>query len=172
MTIERIHPTTNPHNERESLNEWLDFHRATLLWKCEGLTEEQLKQPSVSPSRLTLLGLVRHMADVERSWFQRRFEAEDSPPIYYTEDKKNDDFDALDSVSVDDVFATFERECERSREIVAVARSLDDLNKNEELRDGERFSLRWIMTHMLEEYARHNGHADLLREVIDGSTGD
>ena len=168
----RISPLTEGLDEREILITWLDFHRATLLWKCEGLSDGQLKQRSVPPSNLTLLGLVRHMADVERSWFRIRFAGEDLPPLHYTDERPNDDFDDLDSVPVEEVFARFEAECQAAREIVASTRSLDDVNVGDYRRDGYKFSMRWILTHMIEEYARHNGHADLLREAIDGSTGD
>lgn len=109
MTVERIEPPLVA-GERDMLDAWLDFHRATLATKCDGLTDDQLRERAVPPSSLSLLGLVRHMGEVERSWFRR-------------------------------------------------------------VLGGKEFSLRWIMVHMVEEYARHNGHADLLRERIDGAVG-
>ena len=167
---DRIEPAPEGLGEREMLITWLDYHRATLLWKCEGLSDEELKRRSVPPSALSLLGLVRHMCEVERSWFRKRFAGEDVGYEYFTEEKLNDDFDDLDGAPVEEVFARFTDECERARRIVAATGSLDDTSVA--ARNGRKFSMRWILTHMIEEYARHNGHADLLREAIDGSTGD
>jgi uncharacterized damage-inducible protein DinB len=153
-------------DERTMLDAWLDYHRATLLWKCEGLSDEQLKRRSAEPSTLSLLGLVRHMTDVERGWFRRRIGREDrskAGPIYYSDERPDGDFDDLDDTDATEVFAAFSEEVERCR-AVAAGVSLDE-------RAGE-FSVRWIYVHMIEEYARHNGHADLLRERIDGATGD
>jgi hypothetical protein len=151
-------------DERRMLEAWLEFHRATLLWKCSGLSDSQLKLRSAPPSSLSLLGLVRHMTEVERSWFRRRIAGEDAPPLYYTEQRPDDDFDALDDTPVAAVFVAYREELGRCRSVLA-ARSLDD-------EVGGTNSVRWIVTHMIEEYARHNGHADLLREAIDGATGD
>ena len=146
------------------LEAWLEFHRATLLWKCSGLSDEQLKLRSAPPSSLSLLGLVRHMSEVERSWFRRRIGGEDAPPLYYTEARPDDDFDALDDTDVAAVLAAYRREMDLCRSALA-ARSFDEVV-------GGTTSVRWIVTHMIEEYARHNGHADLLREAIDGAKGD
>lgn len=168
---ESLQPATTGVDERETLKAWLDYHRATLAWKCEGLSDDQLRRRSVPPSTLTLLGLIRHMAEVERSWFRRRFVGEDAPPHFYTGANRDGDFDDLDSVPTEEAFAIWRAECDRAREIEAMADSLDQLSVGQEKERG-RFSLRWILTHMIEEYARHNGHADLLREAIDGSTGD
>jgi uncharacterized damage-inducible protein DinB len=168
--MERNEPrTTVP--EREMLEGWLDYHRATLEMKCEGLSPEQLRDPSVSPSSLTLLGLVRHMAEVERHWFRNIFGGEDAPPLFFTEEDPDGDFNDLESATPEQAMATWHGECDRAREIWAAA-SLDDVGKVRGSRTGEEFSMRWIMTHMVEEYARHNGHADLIREAIDGVTGD
>lgn len=156
--------------EMEMLTSWLEYHRMTLAWKCEDLTDEQLRMRAVPPSTMSLLGLVRHMADVERSWFRRALEAEDAPGIYYGKNNPDGDFDDVDSASTDEAFATWRAECDRAREIVAAASSPDDLGKSE--RDGQRVTLRWVLVHLIEEYARHNGHADLLRECIDGRVGD
>jgi uncharacterized damage-inducible protein DinB len=147
------------------LEAWLEFHRATLLWKCTGLSDEQLKLRSAPPSSLSLLGLVRHMTEVERSWFRRRIGGEDAPPLYYTEQRPDDDFDALDDTDVATVLAAYQRELDLCRSVLA-AHSLDEVVR------GGTTSVRWIVTHMIEEYARHNGHADLLREAIDGAKGD
>lgn len=154
-------------DERTTLDGWLDFHRRTLTWKCEGLTDEQLKQRSVPPSTMSLLGLVRHMSEVERGWFARHFGL-DQTYLYCTDDDPDGDFDDLDTADVAADLATFEREVALYRE-KAKEFDLDHRAPGSRNRD---FSLRWIYTHMIEEYARHNGHADLLREAIDGATGD
>ena len=157
-------------DERTSLVAYLDSHRATLEWKCSGLTDEQLRQRAVPPSALSLLGLVRHLTEVERGWFGTTFARRDMPPLYYSEpDNENGDFDDLDFPEVEEVFAVYRATCAESRKIVEEAGSLDDLGVRG---NGTDVTLRWIMLHMLEEYARHNGHADLLREQIDGTTGE
>ncbi len=153
--------------ERTMLDGWLDYHRTILLWKCEGLTDEQLRRRSVPPSQLSLLGLVRHMADVERGWFAD-FAQGGSTPLYYTDEQPDADFDAVAEADVAADLATLRREIETCRQLVA-DRNLDELETDAR---GRSISLRWIYTHMIEEYARHNGHADLLRECVDGATGD
>jgi uncharacterized damage-inducible protein DinB len=158
-------------DERDMLISWLDWHRATLALKCEGLSDDQLRERSVPPSTLSLLGLVRHMADVELGWFRQVYADEDVPDIYYTEEDRDADFNNVADADVAQAFAAWRAECEVARQIVAGAPSFDALSKRP-TRQGETMSLRWIMVHMIEEYARHNGHADLLRERIDGVTGD
>jgi hypothetical protein len=155
-------PFTGP--ERGILDGFLDWHRATLLWKCAGLTGEQLALASVPPSNLSLLGIVRHMADVERAWFRIRFCGEPLPRLYDYEDAA---FEHADPAGAEADFAAFTRECGLARQAVAGA-SLDD---EFTAASGRVLSLRWVYTHMIEEYARHNGHADLLRQRIDGATG-
>jgi len=156
--------------EREMLQAWLDFHRATLLSKCEGLDDDQLRLRSVQPSSLSLLGLVRHMTEVENSWFRRLLAGDDVPPLYCSDDDEDGDFDNVDDADVAGDLATHRDAVEHARQ-VATGHGLDDIAAR--LRHGEHeVSLRWIYVHMIEEYARHNGHADLLRESIDGSTGD
>jgi uncharacterized damage-inducible protein DinB len=152
--------------EREMLESWLDFHRATLLWKCAGLDDAQLKQRACPPSTLSLLGLVRHMNEVENGWFGRVVGEESS--VYSTEEWPDADLDDLDGADAAADFAAFEAQCARSRERAA-GRGLDDTFVG---RRGHTISLRWVYVHMIEEYARHNGHADLIRETIDGTTGD
>ena len=155
--------------ERENYDAWLEYHRATLLLKCEDLDGEALRARPVPTSLMSLHGLVRHMAEVERGWFQRTLAGADSPPLYYdAETNPEGDFEIPDGVSFADDVTVFERECQRSREIAA-AHGLDDTG----IRGGENaeVSLRWIYVHMIEEYARHNGHADLFREMLGGSTG-
>jgi len=153
--------------ERAMYQAWLDFHRGTLLWKCAGLTDEQLKTASVVPSRLTLLGLLRHMSEVERSWFRSRSAGLALPDLYCLEDDQDGDFDNVADAVVEQDLTTFRAECRAADEAVR-AKSLDDTFDG---RDGP-ISLRWVYVHMIEEYARHNGHADLLRERVDGATGD
>jgi uncharacterized damage-inducible protein DinB len=166
--MDRVTPSGTA-NEREMLEAWIDFHRATLSMKCEGLSPEDLRRRAVDPSTLSLLGLVRHMAEVERSWFRRVLLGEAAPPIWYTEEHRDREFE-VDDADVDEAFARWLEECEHSRQVVTGAESLDVISERE--RYGNPITLRWIMTHMIEEYARHNGHADLLRERIDGATGD
>ncbi len=170
MTIdERVEPQQVA-DERATLSGYLDYQRATLAMKCSRLTDDQLRERAVPPSKLSLLGLVRHLTEVERSWFVGRFARRDVQPLYYSDpDNVDGDFDDLDFPEVAQVFATFHEACEESRRIVAGAGSLDDLGVRG---NGSDVTLRWIMLHMLEEYARHNGHADLLRERIDGATGE
>jgi uncharacterized damage-inducible protein DinB len=168
MTVERIDPPLVA-QEREMLDTWLDFHRATLAVKCEDLTDDQLRARAVPPSSLSLLGLVRHMGEVERSWFRRVLGGEQAPPRYYSDENPDGDFDDVAGAGVAEAFGYWRDECAHARERVAAAPSLDVTGTG---RSGDRYSLRWIMVHMIEEYARHNGHADLLRERIDGAVGD
>jgi hypothetical protein len=154
-------------DERSMLDGWLDWHRQTLLKKCEGLTGELLAERAVPPSTLSLLGLVRHMAEVERWWFRRRYASEEVGPIYCPDESPDGDFDDVDPARVEADFATFIAECEAAR-AAAAGGSLEDVSPHPRWGD---VSLRWIYIHMIEEYARHNGHADLLRERIDGVTG-
>jgi hypothetical protein len=153
--------------EREMLDGWLDFHRATLLWKCAGLTDAQLKERSCPPSSMSLLGLVRHMTEVENGWFAGYLTGENHDR-YTSPDDPDGDFDQLDSAPTEEVFAAFHAECDRSRRVAAGV----DLEHTFVSRRGNTISLRWVYNHMIEEYARHNGHADLLRERIDGAVGD
>ena len=170
VAIERIDPpTTAP--EKETLEAYLDYHRATLLMKCEGLTAEELRTHSVPPSNLTLLGILRHLVEVEIDWFRNMFKGEGIEPIYFGEGRWNDDFDDLHGAEPEQVLERYRAACEGSRRVVSES-SLDEVSKMASDRTGRYFSLRWIMVHMIEEYARHNGHADLLREAIDGSTGE
>jgi uncharacterized damage-inducible protein DinB len=163
--VQRIDPDRVA-GERTMLEAWLDYHRATLLRKCADLTEEQLKRRPCEPSTLSLLGLVRHMTEVDSGWFAG-FTGEPQVPRYYSDERPNDDFDDLDSAPVDEVFAGFDEVCERSRHGVAGV-DLDEIRS----RPRGDYSLRWVYLHLIEEYARHNGHADLLRERIDGEVGD
>lgn len=149
------------------LTAWLDLHRSTLAMKCEGLSEVQLREQSVPPSNLSLLGLVRHMAEVERVWFRSTLGGEDPSLLWSVTGDRDASFKDVATAGTPEAFAAWRRECEHARNLVDAAPSLDVTG----VRRDRRFSLRWIMVHMIEEYARHNGHADLLRERIDGSTG-
>jgi len=153
--------------ERSMLEAWLEFHRTTLLLKCEGLDDARRKARPVASSKLSLHGLVRHMAEVERGWFRMTLlEDVDASPIWYDPAVEDSELVPLDDADWDSDVAEWQAECETSR-AAAASRELDDTGT----RDGEPCSLRWIYNHMIEEYARHNGHADLIRELVDGSVG-
>ncbi|MER6998959.1 DinB family protein [Streptomyces sp. NPDC000410] len=166
-TSERAAPATIA-GEREALEAWLDFQRETLALKCAGLDDKQLREASVPPSELSLLGLVRHMAEVERIWFRSVLDGEDVPPLYYSEADPDGEFHLTGEDTWEAAHTAWRAEIARARELVAT-RSLDDLTAGHHPRG--TFDLRWIYIHMIEEYARHNGHADLIRERIDGATG-
>ncbi|MBO4257953.1 DinB family protein [Streptomyces griseorubiginosus] len=170
MTTERREPATTA-DERSMLEGWLDYHRQTLAWKCEGLTDAQLRTAAVEPSELSLMGLVRHMAEVERGWFRSVLAGEDAGPIYYSDEDPDGEFHLTEADTWAEAHATWQAEIEAARGNAA-GFGLDDLSKGRHRRTGEQFNLRWIYTHMIEEYARHNGHADLIRERVDGATGD
>jgi hypothetical protein len=154
-------------DEREILTAYLDWHRETLALKCAGLDAAALNERAVPPSQLTLHGIVRHLAGCERWWFQIQFAGLDVPMLHYSDEWPDEDFERLDG-DFDAALAVWRAECDRSREITATA-SLDDTGIN--LRTGRPVSLRRILVHTLAEYARHAGHADLLRERLDGRTG-
>jgi uncharacterized damage-inducible protein DinB len=154
-------------DERAMLEGWLEYHRTTLVLKCEGLTDAGRKDRPVPTSALSLHGLVRHMAEVERNWFQRVLLVRpDTPSRWYDPAVEDSELVPLDDADWDTDLAAWYDECEAARRAAADHR-LDDTG----VRRGEPCSLRWIYTHMIEEYARHNGHADLLRELVDGEVG-
>src|SRR5215475_9010359 len=167
MTVERAEPPLVA-EERTMLEAWLEFHRGTLAVKCAGLTDGQLRERAVPPASLSLLGLVRHMAEGEHQWFTMVLGGEQIRYPYYTEDNPDADFDDVDSADVAEAFETWRSECAQARKRAAAAPSLDVTATHR----GREFSLRWIMIHLNEESPRHNGHADLLRERIDGTVGD
>ncbi len=156
-------------DERTTLNEFLRCQRLTLQLKCSGLDAEQLARRAVEPSAMSLLGLIRHMAEVERRWFRFRFARQDAPRRYQTEADPDADFTGAvpDPAVVEEALAAW-------REEIAFA---EHFTRDHELEyvgedsQGEPVSLRELLVHMIEEYARHNGHADLLRERIDGRVG-
>ena len=168
MTDDRVGPPLRG-DERETLRAFLDYHRATLAMKCEGLSDEQLRERSSPPSTLSLLGLVRHMAEVERTWFRRVMNAEQVGMVWSEE--VNDfqrAYDATGSTRAE-AFDAWAAEVEISRRVEREAASLDVTAH--QARWGEDVSLRLVMVHMIQEYARHNGHADFLREAVDGTAG-
>ncbi|MFH9982327.1 DinB family protein [Streptomyces sp. NPDC017179] len=171
MTTEQRQVPAQNASERAMLEGWLDFHRQTLAQKCEGLTDAQLRTKSAEPSELTLLGLVRHMAEVERHWFRAVLLMDAPGPVYCSEQDPDGDFHVTEADTWAEAYATWRSEIETARRNAA-GLGLDELSQGKSRRTGEPFNLRWIYTHMIEEYARHNGHADLLRERIDGATGD
>ncbi|HEY6538552.1 MAG TPA: DinB family protein [Candidatus Dormibacteraeota bacterium] len=158
-----VDPALNA-DERTTLAEFLEDQRRVLAWKCQGLSPAQLKEAAVPPSKLTLLGLLRHMAEVERSWFRRRLMGEEIERIWDT----GADFE-VGPADVAESFSRWEDEIERSR---AILRQLESLDVTFSTPDYPVISARSMVNHMIEEYSRHNGHADLIRERIDGATGD
>jgi uncharacterized damage-inducible protein DinB len=165
--VERVEPPLTG-GERETLRDYLDFHRATLALKCEGLSDEQLRRRAMPPSSLSLLGLVRHLAEVERSWFRRVVDGEDVPLVWSDDGDFQAAHDATGGTR-EEAFTAWRREVELARRIERAAPSLDVTGVDRTT--GEAYSLRLVMLHLIQEYARHNGHADLLREAIDGAVG-
>jgi uncharacterized damage-inducible protein DinB len=156
-------------SEAETLGGFLDFQRATLVWKLEGLDDGQLRRPMV-PSGTSLLGIVKHLAYVERSWFQGVWAGQEVS-FPWTKEDPDADWRVEPDETTGDVLALYDGECDRSREILAETASLDEVVEHPR-RQGWRMSRRWILAHMLEETARHVGHADILREQLDGTTGE
>jgi uncharacterized damage-inducible protein DinB len=164
----RVEPAQGRLGEREMLEGWLEFHRATLLLKAEGLSDEERKARPVATSKLSLHGLVRHMAEVERSWFCRvLLRQPDAPYIWYDPSNEDSDMAPLDGADWESDLRAWQQECGASRS-AAVGHGLDDAGVTSR---GNECSLRWIYVHMIEEYARHNGHADLIREMVDDAVG-
>ena len=163
----------DPVGEKATYVEYLANYRLTLGMKCDGLTPEQLATRSVPPSSMSLLGLVRHMAAVEHSWFQRVAQATGEDRLYRTDEDRDFDFNAAVGTQecVDDAFATWRGEVAKAEAWFAEVPE-SDLGRVLPIsgRD-ESVSIRDLVVHMVEEYARHCGHADLLRECIDGRTG-
>jgi uncharacterized damage-inducible protein DinB len=169
LSDERRHDPPFVADERSMLEAWLDWHRITLQLKCEGLSDDDRKRRPVETSKLSLHGLVRHMADVERNWFRRvLLDEQEVEPVFWRPGGDDDsELVPLDDAVWADDLAAWEAECEAAR-ATAARFDLDHCG----VRRGEPCSLRWIYNHMIEEYARHNGHADLLRELVDGAVGD
>ncbi|MGZ4444838.1 MAG: DinB family protein [Nocardioidaceae bacterium] len=167
MSSERIGPPVIA-DGREMLRSFLDFHRATLAMKCDGLSDEDLRKQSMPPSTLSLLGLVRHMAEVERTWFRKVINGEDLPLVWSDAGDYQVAYDAS-TATRSEAFDAWQAEVEHARRIEREAESLDVTGY--QARWEEDVSLRLVMHHLVHEYARHNGHADLLREGIDGVVG-
>lgn len=169
----RVEPAFDA-DERTMLSACLDYQRATLAWKASGLTQAQLAQ-TIASSSLTIAGLVNHIALVEDSWFTDRFAGLGDPErwagVDWDDDPEWEFRTALDDPP-EQLLAQYAESCERSRAVVAAAESLDARSVATDRQLGQHFTLRWILVHMIEETARHNGHVDLLRESIDGLTGE
>jgi len=165
---EIVEPALTGLDERAMLGGWLDTHRAVLVHKCTGLSDAQLRERAVPPSTLCLLGLLRHLSDVEAWWFVAVLAGEEPEPPDWSEDEDPDaDLNPPPDATLAGTLPAYLAACARSRTILAGLESLDVVG---DLR-GQPVSARWVATHMVEEYARHNGHADLLRERLDGATG-
>ena len=170
-------PGTDPRNsevgavgEKAVLAEYLDHYRMTLEMKCEGLDAEQLARRSVPPSSMSLLGLVRHLARVEHHWYRRALGGQlELPRLYRSEEDPDLDFNGAvaDDAVVADAWQSWRREVSHARDWYDSCESLDATFDYQ----GQQSEVRYIIVHMVEEYARHVGHADLLRECIDGRTG-
>jgi len=158
------YPERRNATEQEMLRDWLDWHRATFLRKCSGLDAAQLATRAVPPSNLSLLGLVRHMSDTELGWVRQTFRGEQVPDLYYRPDAPDADFEEAGPADAEEDFERYRSECR------AVDAALEGAGLDETFTFREKtISVRWMWQHLVEEYARHNGHADLIRETIDGS---
>ncbi len=157
-------------DERATLIEYLRAYRLTLEMKCADLDPQQMASRSVPPSDMSLLGLIRHMADVERGWFRRVMAGEDAPPLFRSDQARSNTWNGAvaDPVVVDEAWRAWRAEVANSEHFLLEAR---DLGLRGTSPDGRSLQLREVMVHMIEEYARHCGHADLLRERIDGRVG-
>lgn len=155
--------------ERPMLEQFLDFHRATVHLKVAGLSEADAWRRFV-PSLTSAAGIVKHLRYVEQSWFRTRLAGEPGLPVPWTDDNPDADFEQAEGDTLDGLLRAYAEQCERSRD-VAAGMKLDDTAKAPG-RDGRYTSLRWVLVHMIEETARHNGHLDLVREMIDGQTGE
>ena len=160
--IER-RPLNRAADERETLTQQLDFHRATLLHKMDGLGDEQLRQP-MTASGLSLLGLVKHLAGTEQGWFLKIFGGIDEPDLF----DPDAEFQVGPEETADELVGLYVRTCDRARDVVAEG-TLDDVVI---MPWGAPVNLRAILAHMIQETARHNGHADVIREELDGTTGE
>ncbi len=164
-------------DEATTLMGFLNYQRDTLRWKCSGLTEAQLATP-LEPTRMTLGGLLKHLAVVEAGWLNQTFAGGSVKPSWFDDLDQSDpdwSFVSADEASAEQLFRWFDESIAVSDGLVTEALAGPDglgTLSDEVLEDGQRFSLRWIICHLIEEYARHNGHADLLRQSIDGSTGE
>lgn len=169
----RQDPDARTTSERDALAQYLDYQRETILLKAEGLTKEQLAT-KLPTSDLTLAGIVYHLALVEESWLENRFLGLPDRPDWRDVDWDSDpdwEFRTALSLDPDDLRRRYRDACDRSRQATAAAASLDQLSVFVG-KDDWQFTLRWVLLHLIEETARHAGHADLLREAIDGTVGE
>jgi hypothetical protein len=167
MTAPEVPRTEPPRlgDERAMLDAWVDYYRATLLHKCAGLSGEQLAERSCPPSPMSLIGLVRHMVEMERAYAHRL--AEPKLPLYYcTDDNPEGDFESASAADAMADLARYTDHCARSREIMS------GLPLDSTFGRVEPYTVRWVYLYLIKEYARHLGHADLLRERVDGATGE
>ena len=171
--MERRQPDVDG-DERTMLEQYMDLHRATILWKAEGLTDEQLAMTTAA-SDLTLAGLLKHLALVEDHWFSHMLLGVDPEPLWRDVDWESDpdwEFRTARGEPATELATRYREACQASRAAVASVESLDAMSVRTSTRTGKPYTLRWIMLHMIAETARHNGHADLLREAIDGAKGE
>ncbi len=158
-------------DERTTLLGFLEHQRRFLARKAEGIAEEQARSATCPPSDLTMHGLIRHLSDVERGWAQRTFAGQKAVPLYYGESHpdgdEDGDFHPPSDATLADALDVWRREIETANSIYNAAVDLDQIDKGRGF-----YSLRWILVHLIEEYARHLGHADLIRQAIDGQTGE
>jgi uncharacterized damage-inducible protein DinB len=166
----RFTPGVELEGERATVLDYLRTYRLTMEMKCADLDADQLARRSVPPSTMSLLGLVRHMADVERNWFRRVMAQADAPPLYWSDEVADADWlgAVADQAVVDDAWRAWRAEVDFAEEFVAATA---DLGVKGIMRDKRPIELREVLVHMIEEYSRHCGHADLLRERIDGRIG-
>lgn len=163
-------------DELDTLNEFLDQYRAVLIAKASGLTDEQARSHAVEPSNLSILGLLRHMAEVERHWFRRILLNESEIPDFFAIEgvaigTADGDFQFPDTATLSEGIEVLLRATAESRTAIE-GKAPGDVSLATRPKTGEPVSLRWILIHMIEEYARHCGHADFLRERLDGKKGD
>lgn len=174
VTVARMRYDPDPAAaERDAIGQYLDYQRETILLKADGLDQEQLAR-TIPSSGLTLAGLLYHLALTEESWTEERFLGLPLREPWADVDWDTDpdwEFRTGATLDPEEVRQRYRDACDRSRAVAAKAASLDELSRVP-LRDGRRFSLRWMLLHLIEETARHAGHADLLREAIDGATGE
>ncbi|HEY1916321.1 MAG TPA: DinB family protein [Streptosporangiaceae bacterium] len=169
-TDPRYESGAEPEGEQDTLLQYLSSYRKTMEMKCAGLDAEQLARRSVPPSAMSLLGLVRHLTDVERHWFRRVMAGADAPALYWSDDVEDADWAGAvaDQALAADAWRAWRAEVTFAEEFAAGA---SDLSAHGTMSDGTEVELRNVLVHMIEEYARHCGHADLLRERIDGRVG-
>ena len=157
-------------DERAVLEHWLDLYRTTVLLKIAGLDADQLVRRPLPPSTLSLVGVVRHLTEVEAYWLRVvLMDEQDVPDMYCTPQSTEGDFDDVDPATAAEDVAAYRRELDTTRANVAAWSDLEVPVRG--TRRGRPVNLRWILTHLVEEYARHLGHMDLLREAVDGRTG-